>query len=368
MPTVNEQILDAEIRHQVGLHRYSSGVVKDIIALLNQVDRDLVQKLIDFDLTPGRSAASRQRLQNLLDAVREIIQEGYNAVHPTLRSDLADLADYEAGFQQRLVQHAAPIKLDIIKPSVEQLAAAVTSLPFEGALLSEWADKLERDAFEKVRNAIRIGFTQGETIPEMVRRLRGTRARQFQDGVLQINRRNAEAVVRTAVGHVASSARQEFLRANEDLLQGVLWASTLDSRTTPICRARDGKLYTVDGQPIGHKNAWLGGPGKAHWQCRSSAVPVLKSWQELGVDIEEAPPSTRASMNGQVPEDTTYQEWLKRQPDDFQDDVLGPTRGALFRQGGVTVDRFVDHQGRQYTLDELRARESAAFEKASLAA
>jgi len=35
----------------------------------------------------------------------------------------------------------------------------------------------------------------------------------------------------------------------------------------------------------------------------------------------------------------------------------------LFRQGGLTLDRFVDRAGREYTLDELRRREAAAWEK-----
>jgi len=34
-----------------------------------------------------------------------------------------------------------------------------------------------------------------------------------------------------------------------------------------------------------------------------------------------------------VPADMTYYEWLKTQPKEFQDDVLGKTRGKLFREG-----------------------------------
>jgi hypothetical protein len=71
-------------------------------------------------------------------------------------------------------------------------------------------------------------------------------------------------------------------------------------------------------------------------------------------------------MNGQVAADLTYGQWLKQQSRSVQDDVLGPTRAALFRKGGLTMDRFVDPTGRSYTLAELRRRESAAFKRAGL--
>jgi hypothetical protein len=57
---------------------------------------------------------------------------------------------------------------------------------------------------------------------------------------------------------------------------------------------------------------------------------VVKSWKELGIDIAEMDASTRASMDGQVPEDTKYGDWLKRQSKARQDEVLGPVRAKLF--------------------------------------
>ena len=108
---------------------------------------------------------------------------------------------------------------------------------------------------------------------------------------------------------------------------------TLDSRTTETCRLRDGKQYSpITHRPIGHSYPWLGGPGKAHWQCRSTSVPVTKSFKELGIDIDELPPAERASMDGQVPAETTYAQWIKRQPAARQDQILGPVRGALMRR------------------------------------
>ena len=190
---------------------------------------------------------------------------------------------------------------------------------------------------------------------QITKRVVGTKALQYKDGVTALNMRQAQALVSTAVAHTANEARQTFYGANDDLIKGVQWVSTLDARTTPICQSRDGTIYPVDSGPR----------PPAHFRCRSATTPVLKSWKELGINLEEAPSGTRASMDGQVPEAETYQTWLKKKPAAFQDEVLGPSRGKLFREG-MSLDRFVDQSGKEYTLKQLQSKDSAMFKRAGL--
>jgi len=69
---------------------------------------------------------------------------------------------------------------------------------------------------------------------------------------------------------------------------------------------------------------------------------------------------------GTVPAKTTYQEWLKKQPVGFQDEVLGKTKGQLFRKGDVTLDRFVDKRGAELTLQQLAKTRPASFDAAGV--
>ena len=46
----------------------------------------------------------------------------------------------------------------------------------------------------------------------------------------------------------------------------------------------------------------------------------------------------------QVSADLTYYEWLKTQPAGFQDAAIGPVRGKLLRNGGLSADRFSELQ------------------------
>jgi hypothetical protein len=62
----------------------------------------------------------------------------------------------------------------------------------------------------------------------------------------------------------------------------------------------------------------------------------------------------------------TYGQWLTKQPVESQEDALGVTKAKLFRDGGLTVDSFTNRNGHIYTLEQLRARDSAAFKRAGL--
>jgi SPP1 gp7 family putative phage head morphogenesis protein len=264
----------------------------------------------------------------MLVVMRGIIREGYGEAKKQLRSDMIDLAKYEAEYQAGLFSSVGAMQL----PVVETLAAVVTERPLQGFLLKEWSSQLEENAYHRIEQAIRIGFVEGESVPNIAKRIRGTAALKYRDGVLDISRRGAESLVRTAVTHVAVAAKEEFYAANPDVFDDVYWSSVLDRRTSPICRARDGKVFPLRSGPR----------PPAHLKCRSTIIAILR---------------------GEAPPEETYQTWLQRQPVAVQDDILGPSRGRLFRQGGVTLDRFVDQSGREYTLDELRRRESASFEQ-----
>lgn len=371
MASVNEVLRDEAIAHQVGLQRYSTGVVRRIMALLNRTDADLMAALsAALDRLPAESFTV-ERLESLLHSVRSLNAEAYRRVGADLHSEMRELAEYEAGYQRRMFEAAVPaqalaaVRWDRVDLGLAH--AAAMSQPFGGRLLREWGPRLAENRAFRIRESVRLGFNEGQSIQEIVRRVRGTRAKGRSDGVIEVDRRHAESLVRTAVSHTAGYVRDKFYKEHGDLIKAVVWVSTLDSKTSHDCRLRDGKQYTPKThRPIGHGLPWLGGPGRAHWRCRSTSVPVTKSWRELGIDIDDMPAGTRASMDGQVAADLTYGQWLKGQSASRQDEVLGPARGKLFRQGGLDIEKFADDRGRWKTLDQLREADAKSFERAGL--
>lgn len=346
MATVNENIYNRIVRHQIGLIRYSSSTVRLIIGLLNQSQVRVLDQIAKYDVDDGGGSFSAARLDALLAAIRAIDIEAGAVLSGRLDGSLNDLAGSEGQWIETVMNgelpDAIPIAMNIASPTSEQLFAAVHSRPFEGAILKDYYDRLPETIMEPVKRTLAQGFAEGRTTPQLIRELRGTRAAQYTDGILQQPRRSIEKLVRTAVNHTATTAREEVYKFNEDIIGGVRWVSTLDMRTSEICMGLDGQVF----------DPGVGPRPPAHWNCRSTTTPITKSWKELGFNIDELPPGTRASMDGQVPATETYQTWLEKQPKEIQDEALGPERAALFRDG-MSVDRFTA-DGRTLTLDELR--------------
>jgi hypothetical protein len=368
MQTVNQIIEDEQVAHAVSLEKYKVGVVRRIIALLNRSDADLSAALAAaLERLPAESFTV-ERLELLLDHVRLINTQAYASVATELQNDLKEMAGYEVSWQRALFESAIPnpvqVRFPIASVSAEQAYSAAMSRPFQGRLLRNWSTEIAADRMVKIRNAIRTGYLEGKTTDQIIRGIRGSRATGYADGFLERPRKDLAAVVRTAVSHTAATARDEFVKANEEIVKADRWVSTLDNKTSPMCRIRDQLQYTaVMHKPIGHKVPWLQGPGKIHWCCRSTSAPVTKSWKELGIPLNEMTPAQRASMDGQVPGGTTYSEWLNRQSDARKIEVLGPVRAQLLKDGKLDLEDFYSPTGEWLTLDQMRARDAAAFAK-----
>ena len=359
--SANAELLDRAISHEVDVRRYSESVMRRMIAILNRSDARISAKLAEALMRIEPSEFTVERLETLLASVRRTNREAYAAVFEALRPEMEGLADIEALAQRQQMAAAVPVPVQARFPIAgvawEQVYAAALSRPFQGRLLRDWAANVEASRMTLIRNAIRQGFVEGLTTADIIRAIKGTKANNYADGILNRARRELAAVVQTALGHTAQTARQAFTDANADLIKAVKWVSTLDNKTSPMCRIRDGLLYEPGThKPVGHKIPWGDGPGRLHFNCRSVSVNVTKSWRELGLDIDDLPPATRASMDGQVPADTTFGQWLLKQPAARQDEILGPIRGRLLRADKLKLPDFYDGKGNLLSLDELRAK------------
>ncbi|GME31069.1 hypothetical protein ACJ2_07380 [Pantoea sp. QMID2] len=291
------------------------------------------------------------RYNRQIETLRSDLNAIYGEMSQQQKLNLGEFAQYEFTFNSKLLGQIVKASVRLAEPSAEMIAAAVLANPLELAMgkgrqvinitgaLSQFGSKKTADILSKIA----IGSSLGETQKQIVRRLTSL-------GVS--HEEQVGSLVRTMTNHVAASAHSETMKSNDDILEGKKRVATLDGRTTPLCRSLDGKTVPLDA---------ISPP--FHWGCRTSEVPVLKAEYR-----REIPGSTRPAIgpNGveQVSSKTTYGEWLARQPAAFQKEVLGPARYELFSKGDLSIDRFVDDNGKQYSLDQLRDLEPHAFELA----
>ncbi len=355
----NQIIADLYTSHALDLLRVEAGERRRIRKLLTDLEAELVAQLAKVDPTGVQRESYRvQRLEKLLAQVKDTIAASYRAASQELSGELAELAEIEAEFAVRTLNGATELELFSGLLTRSQARALIGEVLVMGAPVSEWWSRQAGDTLQRFTDAMRLGIAQGETSADLIRRIRGgTKNGEPVVGFMDISRRNADSLVRAATQAIAERAKEYVYEANADLLAAVVWTSTLDSRTTVQCMVRDGLRYTpVEHKPIGHAVPWLSGPGNLHWGCRSTSRPETKSWREMGIDVDDLPPATRASINGQVAADTTFEGWLQRQPKDLQDAALGVGRADLWRDGKISFRDLIDANGRELSLAELRAR------------
>jgi len=342
---------DATLRQAVLLESLKSGEAEKFLPFLRELDRRLRETLTRQGLT----AFQRDRTTAMLAEVERIVADVLGRFTAEVTADLRDLAAYEAGATAATLAEAG-FRPNV--PTAGQLWAAASAAPLaagKGQLLAPFLQGFTASERDRIAGAIRLSVAEGQTVAQTVQVIRGTRAAGYADGVLATTTRNAQAIVRTAVAHVGSEARHATYGANSDILAGYQWSATLDQRTSSTCRALDGRTFKFGKGPM----------PPAHINCRSSTIPVLKEeWRALN-DGEQ-----RASMDGPVDATQNYYDWLRRQPAAFQDSVIGPARGKLLRDGGLTPDRFaslqLDRRWRPLTLDEMRKLDPEAFRLAGL--
>lgn len=358
MPAVSAEAFDASVRHAVLLERLKAGQTRKILAFLREMDREVRSRLSGDELT----GVQRGRLELLLADIGAAIETILQRATRRLTADLRDISAAEAAFQARALTEAVQNpRWEAALPAPQQIHAAVFAAPLAargaagGKLLDAFLRDFTQTQVDAVTGVIRRGVFEGKTNAELVREIRGTRALRYSDGILATTKRQAEAVVRTAVQHVSHVARLETMAANATAVKQYEWVSTLDNRTSEICQSLSGQRFPVGEGPV----------PPAHVNCRSTIVPVL---DERFAFLREG--ATQSSQFGPVDAKLTYFEWLKRQPAPFQDAVIGPTRGKLLRNGGLSAKRFAELQlSRNFqplTLAEMQRLEPLAFQRANI--
>jgi len=385
---LNQKWHDALLRHQIFALRVAGSIRNEVNNLLSATEKEIadqIQSMLagDTTYTPSRLA----KAQTALRKIKIIRSAGWDKADKVLTQNMTDFAVSEAEFLSTGIQTIVPVMLELEVPSAERLKALVREKPFEGRTLKEWAKSLRATDLRRMEDQIKIGLVQGEDSVRLARRIVGTVSLKGSDGVFELTRRNAEAITRTAVNYYSNAVRETWLADNSDLFTEELFVATLDSRTTPQCRSLDGKTFPIGKGPI----------PPLHFSCRSLRVASING---EAIGNRPAKPFTEKMFakefsNGEfssrdalprgmkdaydsyarkriremteiIPAKVTYQQWLGRQSVAFQDDVLGPTRGKLFRGGKVKLDKFVDRTGKTIPLAKLAKTDAAAFRAAGL--
>ena len=389
-------------RNAIDLNRYSNKVAKDIIIVYNDIIIDAVSQLrmIDDLAAPVKAA----RLRGILAQLKDSLDTWSNGSITSLTGELQGLAELQSEFAASQMKKALPagsrtaVNTVEISPQFAQsvvttdptqlnlvtlsddLFAAVQGAPQtfsltaakgtmitlpNGEVVSKAFRGIASDQAELFSQVVRNGLLTGETTQSIAKRLRG----QLQFGealsVKQLIAKGGQltsmadnqvmALVRTSINQVANAASQQVYEANQDVTKKYRYIATLDTRTSAICRALDGREFEYGKGPLPPQ----------HFNCRSTTVPII--------DPDILPPSTvatRASKDGPVLVNTSYGEWLaNKQKGETNADLLarqtkalGPEKVPYFKRlvkeygPRDAIAKLVRDDGSELTLEQLRKR------------
>jgi len=341
MASRRQEIADKIIEQQLDVLRLTAGTDRDTAKIIFRMQRELVAKLSDVDF-------DRVRTQRLLNQVNKVIREYYDEAWGVVEKSLDGVANVTASHTVESLAAVATIEARI--PSKAFLENLSTDSMIQGANSAEWWNRQETAIKNRFADEVRQGIAQSETNQQIIERIRG---RGGVGGIIKTAYRNISALVHSSVQQVANDARFKTFQDNDDLVKGVEQLSTLDGNTTDICISYSGGKWDLEGNPInGTTLPFKGGPPR-HWNCRSVLIPILKTFKEIGIDLPEPKESTRASINGQLNENITFEDWLSRRSKEQQDEQLGAGRAQLWRDGTITLKQLLDLNGNPLTLEQL---------------
>ena len=385
-------------KNAIDLNRYSNSVARRVINSYNDIIIDAVNQLrvIDELAAPVKAA----RLRSILAQLKESLDGWAGDATEITATELQGIAELQSQFVTDELRKALPAgvtrsavntveispqfaqsvvttdptQLNVVALS-DDLFAAVNGAPqtfsltaAQGATITLPNGEVVSKAFrgiatsqsERFSQVVRNGLLTGETTPDIAKRLIGNL--QFGEKAKTVGQLAAAGgqatqvadnqiltLIRTSINQVANTASQQVYEANQDITQKYRYVATLDTRTSAICRALDGREFEYGKGPMPPQ----------HFNCRSTTVPVI-NYKELG--FTPPPPARRASMDGQVPANESYGEWLKKQPRTTQADVLGPGKVAYFNRlankygAQDAMAKLVRDDGSELTLAQLRKR------------
>jgi hypothetical protein len=284
---------------------------------------------------PARRGDRFNRVTRVLALLRGESRRVYRALARRTVRLQADLIEEESKAVKAAAGRAGlPLTRTLTPTQAEEIA---DKLLLDGATSSDHWNRQERGVRDEVEKRLRQAVVADASTSDMVRSVRGDRDLRYGNGAFRPFERYATATLQTAVAGASNAARFETYRVNADVVSMVQAINPLDSRTSPICQARAGRVWSLStGKGVGATDSTFPGPPPWHIGCRTTLIPI---------DRQSSPVRGR-----------TFSQLLDSMSEDEQRELLGPGKFELWRKGDIAVQDLVDQSGRPLTVAQLRAR------------
>lgn len=331
---LNDNVYSAKLGRRALLTMYEKQLRSDLDKILRQHKISVRNIVASSD-----KLTAAMRLQ-----VQAQIRSAYRSVYQMATSELTKLYGQEVAYNTRLINKSFG--------KIYEARRVTTNVTVGDLILRDdrtIAENLALISTREQRQALKV-IKQG-----LIEGIDNTKIARNVANSVDLGRAQVGTLTRTAVTDITNAASDEVYKANDDIIKGYQYVATLDSRTTLICARLDGMVFDVDDDKAPKP--------PQHYNCRSTTIPIFKSADDIYEnpsrrikmgELNKISGRTRASINGQVPARTTYNDWLKDQPNSVKLQLLGSQEKVdLFNRGELTLFNFQDSIGRQASLETL---------------
>lgn len=336
--SVNDDAFDILTAHRLALLRYEGGAVRDLLRIYERALAAVTEELARVEAAAAGGGVTDRDIGRLRLAQADLaarIREAHRLMVKSLDERLAEVAEAEADLHAGRLSRTIGVAFGRVP---EALVVSAVRAPLGGG---RWTDRLAVDlvaAHDGIRDAITEGIARGLSMPNIAALIERTQS------VEETYRNRFVAIARTEVQRVANDVALASYIENADVLDGVQWLATLDSRTCLVCAPLHAQVYPMQGgRPQGLERR-----PPLHPRCRCFLAPVVKPLSDLTREAKRPAEDYR----GGPAVDVTFDAWLRRQSAATQTEILGAERRRLWK-AGTPLGAFSDGR-RVLGVGELR--------------
>lgn len=350
MTNINTDIYDRKVNRSAMLRLFESKVTGDLM-----VEFDGHTERLDDVIRKGKiKGRMSDSFREALD--KELVRTFGNAKNISERH-LKDLFHDQTSYTANVLEDTLGIVWRVKRPSRQVAEEFVLRKPLyrDTTLSRGWAG-ISLSEKKRIEKLIRRGIADGlseDALADFV----------YKNNPVKLTKIQAKGLAITGMTSVYTQADHAVYMANKGILKGWQYIAVLDSRTTALCAHRNGTVY-----PVGDTSHLP----PAHWHCRSSTVPVVKSYEDMLKSeniqqIRKRNLSTLSKKKIQYYDSLThleesYDQWLMRQPQNVQLKHLGDyDRLEMFLSNKYSANSFVNYKGEQVSINELRKLSDNAY-------
>ena len=273
---------------------------------------------------PGRDA----QIAALVSAVANSVQRIWGTpILAQLQTALVPWFEGQLNFARRLVKAAGGelVAEGAVNANPTMVANAVNRAVVNGKTLgTTLTQTLPLLVADRVERMIRLGLQDAAGQVQAV----------YADAVVVTTERNVEAIIRTGVHEVGSTAQQMIYELETDPAwmeeNGLVWSAVLDSDVCPVCLGLDGTKLK-----LGEPKPYFDGTNKIspHLNCRCYLIPW--SWyqnEERIVDGDRG--EARQSIK------SAAKDWVQANPETTKE-IFGKKLGTQLLEGKIGFDKAI---------------------------